>query len=123
MSGRGGRFVRGRGGRGRGRDGRGRGSISSTVTTQKKGLCAALCDTIFTYNKKRAADQLAITLCQIVKKIGTIYRQETSNGIHNGTPVIIFKPVYYQDLINKQVVKEGQRKENLKRIQDARRRK
>ena len=78
MSGRGGgKFVQGRGGRGRGigRDGRGRDGNTSTVTSQKKGLCAALGDNIFTYNKKGAADQLAITLRKIVKHTGTIYEQ------------------------------------------------
>ena len=37
--------------------------------------------------------------------------------------MIIVKPVYDQELIDKQVIKEVQRKENCKRIQDARRRK
>ena len=73
MSGRGGRFVRGRGGRGRGRGiyGRGIGGNISTVTSQKKGLFATLGDNVFTYNEKVAVDQLAITLRQIVKHVGT----------------------------------------------------
>ena len=121
MSGRGGRFFRVRGGRGRGRDGRGQGSNTSTFTSQKKGLCAALGDNIFTYNEKEVADQLAITLFQIFKHIGTIYRQEISNKIHNQTAVIIVKPFYDQDLLDKQLIKEGQRGENFQRIQDARR--
>ena len=75
MSGRGGRLIQGRGGWGRGRDGRGRGGNISTVKSRKKGLCAALGDNIFTYNKKGAADQLSITLRQIVKHTGTIYGQ------------------------------------------------
>ena len=75
------------------------------------------------YNEKGAADQLAITLRQIVKHIGTIYVQEISNEIHNQTAVNIFKPVYDQDLLDKKVIKEGQREANFKRIQDARRRK
>ena len=110
MSGRGGgKFIRGRGGRvrGRGKDGRGRGGNTSTVTSRKKGLCATLGDNIFTYNKKGAADQLAIALRQTVKHIGTIYGQEISNKIHNRKAVIIVKPVYDQDLLHKQVIKGG----------------
>ena len=123
MSGSGGRFFRGQGGQGRGigRDGRGRGGNISTVTTRKKGLCAALGDNIFTYNEKGAVDQLSITLRQIVKHIGTIYGQEISNEIHNQRAVIIVRPVYDQDLIDKQEIKEVQREENFKRIQEARR--
>ena len=107
MIGRGGRFFQGRGGWGRGRGmyGRGIGGNISTVTSRKKGLCAALGDNIFTYNEKGAADQLAITLRQIVKHIGTIYGQEISNEIHNQTAVIIVKPVYDQDFLDKQVIK------------------
>ena len=109
MSGRGGIFVQVRGGgghvrgrgRGRGRYGRGRGNNTLTVTSRKKVLCAALGDNIFTYNGKVAVDQLAITLRQISKHIGTIYRQETSKKIHNQTVVIIVKPLYDQDLIYK----------------------
>ena len=123
MSGRGGTFVRGRGGRGRGRDGGGRGGNISTVTSRKKLLCAALGDNIFAYNEEGAADQLDITLHQIFKHIGTIYGQEISNKIHNRTAVIIIKPVYYQDLLDKKVIKELQREANSKRIQDARKRK
>ena len=63
-------------------------------------------------------DQLVITLRQIGKHIGTIYGQEISNEIHNQTAVIIVKPVYNQDLLDKQVVWEGQREANFKRIQD-----
>ena len=125
MSGRGGRFFRGRGGRGRGRGiyGRGRGGNTSTITSRKKGLRAALGDNIYTYNKRGAADQLAITLHQNVKHIRTIYGQEISNKIHNQTAVIIVKSVYDQDLLDKQVIKERQRKANFKRIQDTIRRK
>ena len=125
MSGIGGRFVWGRGGRriGRGIDGRGRGGNTSTVTSEKKLLCTALGDNIFTYNEKWAADQLAITLLQIAKHIGTIYGQEIRNNIHNQTAVFIVKPVYNQDLLDKQVIKERQREANFKRIQDTRRRK
>ena len=68
-------------------------------------------------------DQLAITLHQIVKHIGTIYGQEINNEIQNQTAVIIVKPVYDQDFLDKKVIKERQREANLKRIQDARRRK
>ena len=123
MSGRSGKFVRrrggrGRGGRGRGRYGRGRGGNTPTVKSRKKLFCATLGENIFTYNKKGALDQLAITLRQIIKHIGTIYGQETSNKIHNRASVIIVKPVYDQYLLDKQVIKEGQREENFKRIQD-----
>ena len=55
-----------------------------------------------------------------MKHIGKIYGQEISNEIHNRTAVIIFKTVYDQDLIDRQVTKEGQREENFKRIQDVR---
>ena len=125
MSGIGGRFVLGLGGqgRGRGRDGTGRGGNTSTATSRKKGLFDPLGGNIFTYNKKGAADQLSITLCQIIKHIGTIYRQEISNKIHKRTEVIIVKPVYDQDLLDNNVIKEGQREENVNQIQDARRRK
>ena len=125
MSGRGGRFVQWRGGLGiwRGRYGRGRGGNTSTVTSRKKGLCAALGDNILTYNEKGAADQLDITLFQIIKHIGTIYGQEIRNKIHNQTAVIIVKPVYDKELLDKQVIKESRREENFKRIQGARRRK
>ena len=68
-------------------------------------------------------DQLVITLRQIGKHIGTIYGQEIINEIHNQTAVIIVNPVYNQDLLDKQVVAEGQREANFKRIQDYRRRK
>ena len=124
MSGRGGgRIVGGQGGRGRGRDGRGRGGNKSTVISRKKGLCAALGDNIFTYNEKGATDQLAITLRQIVKYIGTIYGQEISNKVHNRTALFIVKLVYNQDLLDNQVIKERLREANFKRIQDTRRRK
>ena len=126
MSGRGaGIFVRGRGGqgRGRGRDVRVSGGKISTITSRKKGLCSALGDYIFIYNENVASDQLAITLRQIVKHTGTIYGQEMSNETHNRTAVIIVMPVYDQDLLYKQVIKERLREENFKRIQDARRRK
>ena len=85
MSGRGGRFFQGRGGRGRGRrkDGRGRGGNTSPITSLKRGLRASLSDNIFTYNDKGAPDQLAITLRQIFKHIGTIYGQKISNEIQN----------------------------------------
>ena len=111
MSGRDGIFFSWRGGqgRGRGRDGRGRDSNTLTVTSRNKGLCAALGDNIFTYNKKVEVDQLAITLPQIVKYTETIYGQKISNEIHNQTAVIIAKPVYDQNLLDKQVIKEGQR--------------
>ena len=69
MIGRGGIFVRGKGERGRGRDGRGRGGNTSTITSRKKILCAALGENIFTYSEKGAAEQLSITLHQIVKHI------------------------------------------------------
>ena len=59
-------------------------------------------------------------LRQIVKHITKIYRQEISNEIHNRIAVIIVKPVYDQDLLDKQVIKEGQREANFKKIQDAR---
>ena len=106
-SGRGGRFFHGQGGRGRGRDIKGRGSNSSTVINQKKGLCAILGDNIFTYNKKLATDQLAIKICQIIKHIGNFFGQEISNEIHNQTAVIIVKPFYDQEFLDKQVIKEG----------------
>ena len=95
MSGRGGRFFRGQGGRGRGRgrDGIGGGDNTSTVTRRKKILCAALGDNIFAYNEKGAADKLVITLLQIVKHNGIFYGQEIINEIHNQTAVIIVKPV------------------------------
>ena len=80
-------------------------------------------DNLFTYNEKGTADQLVITLHQIVKHIVTIYGQEISNKIHNQTAFIIVKPVYDQDLLDKQVIKEHQREANFKRIQDARKRK
>ena len=78
---------------------------------------------MFTCNKNRATDQLAITLRKNVKHIGKIYGQEVRNEIHNQTAVIIVKLVYDQYLVNKQVIREGQREANFKRIQDAIRRK
>ena len=105
MNRRGGRFFRGRGEKGRGRDGRDRVGSKSILTSRKKGLYAALGDNIFTYNKKGAADQLAIIFRQFVKHIGTVYGQENSNEINNRTAVIIVEPVYDQDLLDKQVIK------------------
>ena len=93
------------------------------MTSRKKRLCATLGDDILTYKEKEAADQLAITVFQIVKHIGTIYGQEISNKINNQTSVIIVKPFYDQYLLDKQVIKERLREANFKRIQDARRRK
>ena len=124
MTGRGGRFVWGLGeqGKGRGRYGRGRGGNKLTVASLRKVLCAASSDNIFTYNKKGAADQLAIALHQIVTHIETNYGQEISHKIHNRIAVITVKPVYDQELLDKQVIKEGQREANFKRIQNARRR-
>ena len=43
--------------------------------------------------------------------------------MHNQKAVIIVKPVYDQDFLDKQVIKEGQMEANFKRIQDARGRK
>ena len=80
-------------------------------------MFATLGDNIFTYNKKGAADQLSITLRQIVKHIETIYGQEISNEIHNQTAVITVKPVYDKDLLDKQVIKERQREANFKQIE------
>ena len=86
-------------------------------------MFATLGDNIFTYNKKEAAHQLAITLRKIIKHIRTIYGQEISNEIYNQTEVIIVNPVYDQYFLNKQVIQEGHMEANLKLIQDARRRK
>ena len=43
--------------------------------------------------------------------------------MHNQKVVIIVKPVYNQDFLDKQVIKEGQREANFKRIQYTRRHK
>ena len=102
---------------------RGRGGNSSNIKNLKKGLFAALGGNIFTSNEKGLVDQLAITLRQIVKHIGKMYGQEIRNKIHNRRAVIIVKPVYDQDLIDKQVINEGQREINFNRIQDDRGRK
>ena len=53
--------------------GRSRGVGSSPGSTNKrKGLCAALGEHVFTYNEKGTADQMRMTLKQIVKYTGTI---------------------------------------------------
>ena len=69
------------------------------------------------------AYQLAITIRQNVKQIGTMYGEEVRNDIHNRTAFIIVKPFYDQDLLDKQVVKERLMESNFKQIQDTRRRK
>ena len=43
--------------------------------------------------------------------------------MHNQKAVIIVKPVYDQDFLDKQVIKEGQMEANFKQIQDTRVRK
>ena len=56
MSGRGnGKAKAGRGGRGKGRSG-----SQSTTTANSKGLCVALGNHMFDYNKKGAADQVKV---------------------------------------------------------------
>ena len=101
MSGRG----RGRGrGKGTGGKGRGRGKHKArgggpSGATNKKGVCAALGENMFTYNEKGAADQMRNTLKQIVKHTGTIYGQDISNELHNRRLVVITKPLHTADVL------------------------
>ena len=112
-----GRGVRGCGGRsGRGR-GRSRGVGSSPGSKNKiKGLCAALGEHVFAYNKKGAADQMRTTLKKIVKYTGTIYGQDISNELHNRAVVIIGKPQHTQEAQDKQTLRVARLKLNYQRL-------
>ena len=70
------------------------GVTHQTSQVERKELCAALGDNIFTYNEKEESYKLAITLRQTVKHIGKVYGQGINNKTHNLKAFIIVKTDY-----------------------------
>ena len=73
-----------------------------------------------TYNKKGAADQMRMTLNQIVNYTSTIYGQYISNKLQNGSVVTIDKPQHTQDAQDKQTLRVARLKLNYQRLLTAR---
>jgi len=109
MSGRGnGKGKAGRGGRGKGRSG-----SQSTTTANSKGLCVALGNHMFDYNKKGAADQVKVTWEKIVDYAGTQYGEDVRRTLSTKKHVVIPVPVYTPEVLAKHAIKEAAHKRSL----------
>jgi hypothetical protein len=111
MSGRGGGRNNGRGGHGHGgRGGRGRGrgkNYNGSANTTNKGLCSNLGTNVLDYGPKSAADLMRTSCEKLVQYVGTNYRQDISNELHNKISVDIIEPVHSAKVLRKHGLREA----------------
>jgi hypothetical protein len=106
-----------------GRGGRSRGqgqNYTDSANAAIKGLRANLGTNVFDYGQKSVADQMRTSWEKLAQYVGTNYGQDISNKLQNKITVILIEPVYTDDVLLKNSLRESMIRNSQMNIQKAR---
>lgn len=107
-------------GRGKGRANRAEYSAGTPTNKKSKGLCEALGDHVFDYGQKGAADLAKTSYEALVRHIGTTYGPDIGNELENRKTLVIPKPEYTQETVDRNVQATKRRDDQHLRLSTAR---
>ena len=105
----------GRGGAGRGSGGQGRGHNNS-----KRGLCPELGSNVFDFGPKASPDQMKASWEKVVIHMGASLGPDISNELGKRRRLILTKPTYSEEILDRHRIREPVVKTALELLQDGR---